>query len=123
MDMSARKRLSCGLLLMAALLGCDSMELTIGVEPGPDGTLEVSNANDTTWIDAVLVVETVDEGHITLCAEKRVAAWQPADTIRIPTCGEKIRLTLTTQGETARFAYANGQLYRRFGRKEVPVAP
>jgi hypothetical protein len=43
--------------------------------------------------------------------------------VSVPACGDKIRLTLTTGGETARFAYANGQLYRRFGRKEVPVAP
>jgi hypothetical protein len=98
------------------------MELTIGVEPGPGETLEVANANDTVWTDALLVVEVVDGGHITLCAEKRVGAWQPGETVSVPACGEKIRLTLTTQGETARFAYANGELFRRFGRKEVPVA-
>ena len=121
--MNAWHRTLAALLVLGIVWGCDSMELTIGVEPGPDGTLEVANANDTTWVDALLVVESVDGGHIAPCTEKRVGAWRPRDTVRIPACGDKIRLTLTTQGETARFAYANGQLFRRFGRKEVPVSP
>jgi hypothetical protein len=33
-----------------------------------------------------------------------------------------MRFTLTTGGETARFSYVNGQLYRRIGRKEVPIS-
>ena len=54
---------------------------------------------------------------------KHVGSWKPGETISVPACGTKIRFTLTTGGETARFSYANGQLFRVFGRKEVPVAP
>jgi len=112
----------CGLLLMFATLGCDSVDLTIGVAPGASGTLEVANANDTEWIDARLAVEAVESDNSTsLCAERNVGTWSPGETIRVPECADKIRFTLTTGGETARFSYANGQLYRRFGRKEVPV--
>lgn len=110
-----------GLLILVGV-GCDSMELTIGVEPGDGSALKVSNANDTEWIDALLVVESVESDNSTaLCAEHRVGAWQPGESIAVAACGSKIRLTLTTGGETARFSYANGQLFRRFGRKEVPV--
>ena len=115
-------RILFGLLLMAAMLGCDSMELTIAVAPGASGTLEVANANDTEWIDARLVVEIVESDNSTTgCAERTVGSWQPGDTVTVPVCGNKIRFTLTTGGEVARFSYANGQLFRIFGRKEVPV--
>jgi hypothetical protein len=98
------------------------MELTIDVEPGGDSTLVVSNANDSEWVDAQLVVEAVESDNSTsICAERTVGSWQPKQEISVPMCGNKVRLTLRTGGETARFSYANGQLFRRFGRKEVPV--
>ena len=104
-------------------LGCDSMELVIGVEPGPNATLVITNANDRDWTDARLLVEAVEsDNSTTVCTERRIGNWEPEQKITIPACGAKIRLTLTTEGETARFAYANGQLFRRFGRKEVPVS-
>jgi len=107
---------------MVAALGCDSVELTIGVSPGASSMLEVTNANDTHWIDARLLVEAVEsDNSTTLCAERAIGIWQPGDTVSVPSCGDKIRLTLTTGGETSRFSYANGQLFRVFGRKEVPV--
>lgn len=116
-------RLLCALMVVAAALGCDSVDLTIGVSSGSNETLRVSNANDSEWTDAQLLVETVESDNSTVpCFDRTIGVWQPGETISIPTCGNKIRLTLTTGGETARFAYANGQLFRRFGRKEVPVA-
>lgn len=117
-----RIHLLVGLLILLGV-GCDSMELTIGVKPGDGPTLVVSNANDTEWRDALLVVESVESDNSTaLCAEHRVGSWQPREEISVAACGGKTRLTLTTGGETARFSYANGQLFRRFGRKEVPVS-
>lgn len=115
--------LSC-LLVAAAGAGCDSVELTIGVTPAVDGSLLVANANETAWTDARLVVEAVEsDTSTTLCADRPVSDWRPGDTVSVPACGDKILLTLTTGGETARFTWANRQLFRRFGRKEVPVAP
>ena len=111
----------CALVAVVSL-GCDSVELTIGVETGPDATLLVSNANGRELTDARLLVEAVEsDNSTTVCVERRIDAWRPDQTMSVPACGDKIRLTLTTAGETARFAYANGQLFRRFGRKEVPV--
>lgn len=114
--------ISLGLLLGVGLVACDSMELTLEVSPSDDGWLEVANANDSAWKDALLVVEASEsEGTTRPCGEERVDRWEPGEAIRVPACGEKVRLTLTTGGETARFSYFNGQLYRRIGRKEVPV--
>ncbi len=122
--MKTASQILIGMLLVGALLGCDSMELTIGVAEGGSGTLDVANADDSEWIDVRLVVEAVESDNSrALCAEKSVGSWKPGETISVPACGTKIRFTLSTGGETARFSYSNGQLYRVFGRKEVPVAP
>jgi hypothetical protein len=114
----------CGLLLVVAMTACDSVDLTIGVAPGAPGTLEVVNANDAAWNDAHLLVEAVESDHsTTTCIERNIGSWRPQESIIVPACGEKIRFTLTTGSGTARFSYANGELFRVFGRKEVPVAP
>jgi hypothetical protein len=111
-----------GFLLVLGLVACDSMELTIEVTEADNGWLEVANANDGVWKDAILIVEASEsEGTTRPCGEERIDRWEPGKAIRVPACGEKVRLTLTTGGETARFSYFNGQLYRRIGRKEVPV--
>lgn len=116
-------RLAIGLALATACIACDSMELTIAVREVDESSLEVVNANDTVWTDARLVVEAFEsEGATRTCAEEVRSRWQPGESIRVPRCTEKVRLTLTADGETARFSYANGQLYRRIGRKEVPIA-
>lgn len=122
--MKTASQILVGVLLAGAFLGCDSMELTIGVVEGGSGTLDVANANDNEWVDARLVVETVESDNSkSFCAEKNIGNWKPGSTISVPACGAKIRFTLTTGGETARFSYSGGQLFRVFGRKEVPVAP
>lgn len=120
--MKTTSQILIGLLLAGALLGCDSMELTIDVVEGGSKTLDVANANDSEWIDVLLVVEAVEtDNSRSLCAEKDIGSWRPGEKISVPACGSKIRLTVTTGGETARFSYSNRQLFRVFGRKEVPV--
>lgn len=110
-------------ILAAGLVACDSAELTIAVTQPEEGWFEVANANDSAWKDARLVVEAVEsEGTTRPCGEENVSRWEPGETIRVPACGEKVRFTVTTGGETARFSYLNGQLFRRFGRKEIPVS-
>jgi hypothetical protein len=114
--------LALGSLLALGLVACDSMELTIEVRSTSDGWLEVANANDSAWKDVRLVIEASEsEGTTRPCGEERVERWEPGKTIRVPACGDKVRFTLTTGGETARFSFFNGKLYRRIGRKEIPV--
>jgi hypothetical protein len=123
MMMRLSSRLWLGVLLAAGLVACDSLELTIAVNQPEEGWLEVVNANDRVWEDASLVVEAFEsEGTTRPCGEKSVSRWEPGEAIRVPACAEKVRFTLTTGGETARFSYFNGQLYRRIGRKEVPIS-
>jgi len=109
-------------VLAAGLVACDSVELTIAVSQPEENWLEVVNANDSVWKDARLVVEAFEsEGTTRPCGEENVARWEPGEAIRVPACAEKVRFTLTTGGETARFSYSNGKLYRRLGRKEIPI--
>ncbi len=117
-------RILIALLLGFAIAGCDSVELTIGVTPGASETLDVANVTSATWTDARLTAEIVEsDNSATPCAERTMVGWRPGEKVSIPSCGNKIRLVVTTGGKTARFTYVNGQLFRLFGRKEVPVAP
>ena len=110
------------IMLTAGLFACDSMELTIAVQEPEEGWLEVINSNDRVLKDAHLVVEAFEsEGATRPCGKEVVSSWEPGQAIRVKACAEKIRFTLTTGGETARFSYSMGQLYRRIGRKEVPI--
>lgn len=116
-------RMCLGVLLTAGLLACDSVELTIGVTEATEGQLEVVNTNGRVLEDVRLLVEAFEsEGATRTCDELTRARWGPNEGIRVPACADKVRLTLTTGGETARFSYSNGQLYRRIGRKEVPIS-
>ena len=120
--MRFRSRVILVALLASGLIACDSMELTIKVKQIDEDWLEVVNSNDRALKDVRLVVEAFEsEGATTPCVEENLPRWEPGAVIRVPACAEKVRLTLTTGGETARFSYSNGQLYRRFGRKEVPI--
>jgi hypothetical protein len=122
MMMRFSSRICIALVFAAGLVSCDSMELLIAVNQPEEGWLEVVNANDWVWKDAHLVVEAFEsEGATRLCREERIEQWEPGGAIRVPACAEKVRFTVTTGGETARFSYSSGQLYRRIGRKEVPI--
>jgi hypothetical protein len=99
------------------------MELTIAVKPSEGEWLEVVNSNDRLLKDIRLVVEAFEsEGTTRQCGNVSVSRWEPGDKVRVRQCAEKIRLTLTTSGDTARFSYFDGRLYRRIGRKEVPMS-
>ena len=115
-------RIVLAALLVAGLVACDSMELTIAVKQIDQDWLEVVNSNDRALEDVRLVVEAFEsEGATTPCGEENLPRWEPGAAIQVPACAEKVRFTLTVGGETARFSYSNGQLYRRLGRKEVPI--
>ena len=110
-------------MLATGFVACDSMELTIAVNQLEEGWLEVVNSNDRVLKDVLLVIEAFEsEGTTRSCGEETVSRWEPGQTIRVPACAEKVRFTLTASGETARFSFAKGQVYRRIGRKEVPIS-
>jgi len=116
-------KLGLFLILAAGFVACDSMELTIAVTQLEDGWLEVVNTNDRVLKNAHLVIEAFESEGITRpCGEENISRWEPGQSIRVRACAEKIRFTLTTGGETARFSYSDGQVYRRIGRKEVPLS-
>jgi hypothetical protein len=116
-------RIGIAAVFAVGVAACDSMELSIEVNQPEEGSLEVVNSNERVLKDAHLVVEAFEsEGATRPCAEETISRWQPGATIQVPECAEKVRFTLTSGGETARFSYTKGQLYRRIGRKEVPIS-
>ena len=116
-------RIILAALLAAGVVACDSMELTIAVDRPEVGWLDVVNSNDRVLKDVRLVIEAFEsEGTTRPCGEESVSRWEPGQAIRVPACAEKVRITLTAGGETARFSFAKGQVYRRIGRKEVPIS-
>ena len=62
------------------------------------------------------------DGSATPCSADRIATWEPAAEHRIPACGAKTRITLSTGGASAQFVVVGGKLFRKLGRKEIPVA-
>jgi len=123
-SVSKLNRILIAVLLGFAVVGCDSVDLTIGITPAASGTLDVANVTSAAWTNARLTAEVVESDNSTTpCAERTTPSWRPGEKVSIPSCGNKIRLVVTTGGKTARFTYVNGQLFRLFGRKEVPVAP
>jgi len=111
------------IMLAAGLFACDSMELTIAVNQPDEGWLEVVNTNDRALEEVHLIIEAFEsEGTTRPCGEENISRWEPGQVIRVPACAEKVRFTLTTGGETARFSYFDGKVYRRIGRKEVPIS-
>lgn len=116
-------RIILATLLAWGFVACDSMELTLAVDQPEEGWLEVVNSNDRVLKDVLLVIEAFEsEGTTRPCGEETISLWEPGQAIRVPACAEKIRFTLTASGETARFSYAKGQVYRRIGRKEIPIS-
>jgi hypothetical protein len=116
-------RIGIAVVFAVGLVACDSMELSIDVSQCEEGWLEVVNSNDRALEDVHLVVEAFEsEGATRPCVEETVSHWEPGASIRVPECAEKVRFTLTSGGETARFSYTKGQLYRRIGRKEIPIS-
>jgi hypothetical protein len=109
-------------VLAAGLVACDSPEPAIAVTELEEGWLEVGNATETALKDVHIVVEAFEsEGATRPCGEERISRWEPGQRIRVPACAEKVRLNVTTGGKTVRFSYSKGQLFRRIGRKEVPI--
>lgn len=116
-------RVCLALIFIVSVLACDSVELTITVRQTEEGWLDVVNANQRVLKDVHLVIEAFEsEGATRPCGEEDVPRWEPGQVIRVKACAEKTRITLTTGGETARFSYSHGQLYRRIGRKEIPIS-
>jgi len=104
-----------------------SPELAISVrtvrDPAGQQALVLSNATGNTWSDVRMVVEAVEaDGSATPCGADRIATWAPGQEQRTKACGDKTRITLETGGASAQFVVADGRLFRKLGRKEIPVS-
>ncbi len=117
-------------ILTVAVASCGGptvADLTVSVTPVGDPSqpseLVVVNTSDRSWHDVRVVLEQAEvDGSTTPCGARTVGSWEPGQEVRLPACGERTRIGLETEGSSAAFVFAGGTLYRRIGRKEVPIA-
>ena len=104
---------------------------------GPPPALEVSyagaaegdsfrlvNASAEPWADVrVLVRGMRPDGVENECAVEEMNVWHPGDAVTLPRCGdEKTLVTIETRDQKGFFVVAAGKLYRKLGRREIPVS-
>lgn len=114
-------------LLLAACGGPTTADLTVEVraegDPRRPSGLAVVNSSEIAWSNVELLLEhTEADGSTSPCGVRTIASWAPGEEVRTPACGERTRLTIETAEASAIYVFAGGTLYRRLGRKEVPVA-
>lgn len=114
------------LLLLGSCGGATTADLTVDVRPEGDpvrpGGLVIANTSDLTWNGVDVRLErTEEDGSTSPCGARALPSWAPGEEIRVPACGERTRITIESDEASAIYVFAGGRLYRRLGRKEVPV--
>ena len=125
----ARRAASLALVmvpLVCALAGCGSQppEITVSY-PGQedDSSFHLVNASDGEWTDVRVVLRAMrPDGIEEQCAQEHFPSWRPGSAQVLPKCpGEKMLITIETGGGQAFFVFAEGKLFRKIGRKEIPL--
>jgi hypothetical protein len=107
---------------LAACAGAPT-EVLISVTAQGDA-LTVTNATDGAWEDAHLTVQSREEGEGRsgeLCADDDVGTWHPGQSRVVPWCGDKTLIRVDTAGGSGEFIWAKERLFRKIGRKEIPL--
>jgi len=113
-------------VILATCAGCggSALDIELAARPvgGSDRAVQLVNASPETWTDVHLIVqEDVAAGQGANCTDQRVTTWAPGDGVDVPVCGDRVRITVEVGGTVAMFSYHNNTLYRKIGRKEVPL--
>jgi len=113
-------------LVAGALAGCGGPppELEVSYRAGADkSSFGLVNASAEEWSDVQVLVRGLrPDGIESECAEKRIEAWSPGDAQTLPRCGdEKTLITIETGGQRAFFVLGGDTLYRKLGRREIPL--
>ena len=112
------------LILMVGCGGGDVGELEILVTADGD-SLHVRNGSTSVWSDAHVVVQSRQEGEGgkgRICADESFASWSPGEVKTLPACGDKNLIEVEAGGQRGQFVFYNGTLYRKLGRKEIPIS-
>ena len=88
-----------------------------------DAGFDLVNASQGAWSEVRLEVRAMrPDGIEETCAEKRFPTWPAGAAMTVPKCpGEKLLITVVVADEQAYYVFAEGTLYRKIGRREIPV--
>ena len=103
-----------------ALAACGGAEITVALQGGGGGeSFGLVNRSPKGW-SGVRVRVTGDSGGGS-CFDQVVPSWAPGEVRDLPRCGDRTLVAIEVSGKQAELVYANGMLYRKLGRREVPV--
>jgi len=107
------------------ILGCSSepAEISVTLADSDATSFELVNASSQEWSEVEVTLQQLrPDGIEAACESRQLPSWRPGEAHRFPQCGgEKTLITITTQGQRAAYAFAEGKLYRKFGRREIQV--
>lgn len=107
-------------VLTVACGGPEPVEL--GLDPGAPGeAFGLVNRTDSVWLQ--VRVRVTGDGGAGACFDGVVDSWGPGETRGFPRCGDRTLVALTVDGQEAFFVVGGGTLYRKLGRREIPVRP
>lgn len=94
----------------------------LGLDPGAPGeTFGLVNRTTSPW--SQVSVRVTGDGGAGACFDGVVATWGAGETQTFPRCGDRSVVALTVDGQEAFFVVGGGTLYRKLGRREIPVRP
>jgi hypothetical protein len=112
--------------VVVILAGCGGAPPKLDLRyPGgeTDAAFDLVNASDGTWSEVRVEVRAMrPDGVEAPCADERFPTWPAGAARALRKCpGEKLLVTLSVGGEQAHYVFAEGTLYRKLGRREIPV--
>jgi hypothetical protein len=110
-------------LLCLAWWGCGGSEpVEVGLDPGSSvETFGLVNLTRSPW--SGVAVRVTGDARATACFTGVVDSWGPGEVRSFPRCGDRTLVALTVDGREALFVFGGGTLYRKLGRREIPVRP
>jgi hypothetical protein len=126
MDRSRAGAVLLVITLSLVLTGCggEPPEVKVSYQAGDDrSSFQLQNASGQEWSEVkVLFRRLRPDGIETECATRKYEEWPAGIWVKLPRCeGDRTLITIETGGQQAFFVLAGDKLYRKFGRREVPV--
>ncbi len=108
-----------GLALLCSACG-GSTDLKVSLAPGDgEGAFALVNRSDGAWDGAR--VRVTGDGPTATCFDQAVASWPAGEARSFPRCGDRTVIALEVDGARADLVLASGTLYRKLGRREIPI--
>ena len=121
MSFGGRAVLGWSALLALLATGCGGgggVELGLAPDPSP-GAFALVNRTPDTWSE--VRVRVTGDDHAGPCHDAVLPRWPAGEARSFPRCGDRTLVAVTVRGKETFFVVAGATLYRKLGRKEIPV--